>query len=98
MIPPGQQVVDQSRLTATDINNSRVPIWGCLLDELKRYIQMRAIPADLFWLLRSIDLLPVRFGIHDVGRKRCYGFTASSEMLFTPNFLLAPRALSEMNW
>lgn len=27
-----------------------------------------------------------------------YGFTASNEMLFTPNFLLAPRALSEMNW
>ena len=29
---------------------------------------------------------------------RYYGFTASNEMLFTPNFLLAPRALSEMNW
>lgn len=28
---------------------------------------------------------------------RYYGFTASNEMLFTPNFLLAPRALSEMN-
>jgi hypothetical protein len=26
------------------------------------------------------------------------GFTASSDMLFTPNFLLAPWALSEMNW
>ena len=29
---------------------------------------------------------------------RYYGFTASNEMLFTPNFLLALRALSEMNW
>ena len=29
---------------------------------------------------------------------RDYCFTASNEMLFTPNFLLAPRALSEMNW
>ena len=35
--------------------------------------------------------------IQDAGR-RFYGFTASNEMLFTPNFLLAPRALSEMNW
>src|SRR6185295_7603034 len=26
------------------------------------------------------------------------GLTASNEMLFTPNFLLAPFALSEMNW
>jgi hypothetical protein len=26
-----------------------------------------------------------------------HGLTASKEMLFTPNFLLAPRALSEMN-
>jgi hypothetical protein len=31
-------------------------------------------------------------------RDRHDGFIASNEMLFTPNFLLAPRALSEMNW
>jgi hypothetical protein len=31
-------------------------------------------------------------------RGRHDGFTATNEMLFTPNFLLAPRALSEMNW
>jgi hypothetical protein len=28
---------------------------------------------------------------------RAYGFTASKETLFTPNFLVAPWALSEMN-
>jgi hypothetical protein len=32
------------------------------------------------------------------GRGGIYCFTANNEMLFTPNFLLAPRALSEMNW
>jgi hypothetical protein len=31
-------------------------------------------------------------------RARHYDFIANNEMLFTPNFLLAPRALSEMNW
>ena len=31
-------------------------------------------------------------------RGRHDSFIASNEMLFTPNFLLAPRALSEMNW
>ena len=36
--------------------------------------------------------------LHIHRRGRHYGFTASNEMLFTPNFLLAPRALSEMNW
>lgn len=34
----------------------------------------------------------------DSAYERRQGFVANREMLFTPNFFAAPRALSEMNW
>jgi hypothetical protein len=42
---------------------------------------------------------PHRSGRNQADRptEESYGFTARSEMLFTPNFLLAPIALAERN-
>src|ERR1700687_612102 len=47
----GQQVVDQRRFTTTDINNLRIAIRGGIINQLKRYFQMPAVPAELVWPL-----------------------------------------------
>jgi hypothetical protein len=59
-----QQIVDQSRLATSNINDLCITVGGRFFDELKRYIQMWPIPTDLGRMFRLIDLFPMQLGIH----------------------------------
>src|SRR5690348_645536 len=61
-----QQVIDQSRTAAADIDNRRRAIGYRLPYQGERTIKMRRVPTRLSRWLAPIDLVPVLAIVHDI--------------------------------
>ena len=59
-----EQVIDERRLAAADVDDPRGPIVCRILYQAKRNGQMRLVPADLGWPLGAIDPLPMPSDVH----------------------------------
>lgn len=77
----GQQVVDQGRCAAADIDDGSVVLWRGLNDQPERSFQVESIPADRLRRLAAINLIPVMTCTHGaVGLlARMRGFAARVE-------------------
>src|SRR5207248_3191879 len=60
LVSLSEQVIDQSRFTATDIDDGGRPCGSGALYQFQRGLKMRTIPADRVRSLGAVDFFPMR--------------------------------------